>query len=85
MLVCKCGLVQILFEMLEKATNDKEQLSTCRMLWSLSFVNEGREAIKTLPVLVSMLIDLEESKNSALKKAAEGILWELNKHDYCFI
>jgi len=62
--------------MLEKAKTDLERLNACNTLWTLAFDEDNRKEIKSNESAILELQKLLLTKNSELKKAAAGALWE---------
>ena len=62
--------------MLEKAKSDIERLNACNTLWTLAFDEDNRQEIKNNDSALLELRKLLLTKNSELKGAAGGALWE---------
>ena len=62
--------------MLEKAKSDIERLNACNTLWTLAFDEDNRQEIKNNESALLELRKLLLTKNSELRRAAAGALWE---------
>ncbi|EDO45030.1 predicted protein [Nematostella vectensis] len=76
-LIGQHGAIPILVDMLANAKNDEQRRCGAEALWVLAFDNENKEAILTTPNAVELLKELQHSEDDSVKKAAAGVLWEI--------
>ena len=68
------GALPLFLKMLQH-DDVREQSSSARIIWTLSFDKDVRQKIKDFPELVPILEKLTESTNKSLQNNASGALW----------
>ena len=71
------GVIPVLISVIKTSNEDEEKASATRALWMLAFDNNNKEKVRQEEGAMDILHQLQQSKNSEVKKAAAGALWEL--------
>ena len=70
-----------LFTHMMTSTDTEEQMAATKAIWTLSFDSKARTKIKEEPKCVEALESLQKSKNTGVRRQAEGALWIVMEKD----
>lgn len=75
--ILKQNALPFLFECANKLT-DKSHTLVLEVLWSLTFNEQGAQALRSNPAFLNKIQMISTNSNDeALKKAADGLVWKL--------